>query len=219
MTNFNDDDKTITIPDFMDDKDTDSSVDMSIFKMSDDELYDDVPKKEEKKKTSKKKVNSTLVLCLVVIGFLVVALTVVSVYAFKQHSSYIADHDKATQLEAANKDLTAKVSTLDAQVITLQAKIKEIEENGTVSDPDAKYKKGAKLYITEDGSSQGVRTKASVESEVVTKDGSDYVLYWGDTVTLVEDAKKDADGNYWGKIDGGYIRIEYDGEEWATLDE
>lgn len=216
MTNFNDD-KTITIPNFNDDKDTDSSVDMSIFKMSDEELYDDVPKKTDKKKSAKRKANSTIVLCLVVIGVLVAALTVACVYAVQKNKDYTAQLDKATQLEAANKDLTVKVTALENEVVTLQAKLKEVENSGTVADPNAKYQAGAKLYITEVGGSQGVREKASVSSDVVTKNGSDYVLYWGDKVTLTENATVDADGNYWGKIEAGYIRIEYQGEAWAEL--
>ena len=218
MTNFNKDDNTVTIPDFVENKDTDSSVDMSIFNLSDDELYDDVPSNNHKKKPSKKKVNSTVALCFVVIGVLIVALIVLSIYAIQQHNAYSLANDKASQLEAANKDLTTKASNLEAQIITLDEKIKQLETNGTTSDPNAKYKKGIELTITEEGSGQGVRTKASTDADNAQKDGSDYVLYWGDTVTLLEDATKDSDGNYWAKIDGGYIRIEYNEEIWATVE-
>ena len=76
------------------------------------------------------------------------------------------------------------------------------------------------LYITEDGGNQGVRVSASVDAETATdSDGTSIVKYWGDKVTLTGDATVDNDGNYWGKIDSGFIRIEYDGEIWATTEE
>lgn len=212
MTNFNEDDKTISIPEFMEDKDTDSSVDMSIFNLSDEELYDDVPKKSDKKKTDKKKSNSTIVLCLVVIGVLITALTVVSIYAVQQHNAYAKDHDKITQLETANKDANAKVSALEAQVETLQAQIKENETSGTTSDPDSKYKAGSKLYITEDGHEYAIRKQAKLDSE------KGETMYWGESIVLTEDAIVDGDGNYWGKIDGGYFPLELDGVALVSSD-
>ena len=210
MTNFNEDDKTISIPDFMDDKDTDSSVDMSIFNLPDEELYDDVPKKSDKKKTEKKKSNSTIVLCLVVIGVLMAALTVVSIYAVQQHNAYAKDHDKITQLEAANKDANAKVNELQNQLDTLQAQIKEKETSGTTSDPNSKYKSGTKLYITEEGHEYAIRKQAKLDSE------KGEVKYWGESIVLLEDGIVDADGNYWGKVEGGYFPLEYNGEVFAS---
>ena len=47
---FDDTDETLDIPDFIEDKtitDSSTSVDMSIFKMSDDELYDDAETAED----------------------------------------------------------------------------------------------------------------------------------------------------------------------------
>ena len=47
--------ETLDIPDFVEDKTSEGSgtVDMSIFKMSDDELYDDVPEETEEETENK----------------------------------------------------------------------------------------------------------------------------------------------------------------------
>ena len=66
----------LDIPDFVEDKtstSTDStSIDMSIFKMSDDELYDDVEAEDyaedyDEKPKKKRKANSSMVLALIII--------------------------------------------------------------------------------------------------------------------------------------------------------
>lgn len=219
MTNF--DNKKVDIPDFVEDTDS-TSVDMSIFKMSDDELYDDAPKKKdtkEPKTTGKKKSNSTIVLCLVLIGILLVTSVVSLIYAVKEHGKVSTIQDELTQVKAQNTDLQNTVNSLNGQVAELNAKLEENKNSGTSSDPNNKYPSGTKLYITEDGGSQGVREKASKDADTVTgSDGNPLVLYWGDSVTLTADATIDADGTYWGKYDKGYIRIEVGDEVWATTD-
>ena len=91
---------------------------------------------------------------------------------------------------------------------------------GNASDPNNKYPSGTVLYITEEGGNQGVRVSASVDAETATdSDGANIVLYWGDKITLIGNATIDNDGNYWGEINSGFIRIEYDDEIWATTEE
>lgn len=221
MTNY--DDKELDIPDFVEDKeDTEStSVDMSIFNMSDDELYDDVPSKDKKepKTTGKKKSNSTIILCLILIGILLVTSVVSLIYAVKEHGKVSTLNDELTQVKAQNTDLQTKVNTLNGQVTELNAKIEEQKNAGTASDPNNKYPSGTKLYITEVGGSQGVRVKADADSDTaVDSSGNRIVLYWGDSVTLTADATIDENGTYWGKCDKGYIRIEVGDEIWATTD-
>ena len=229
MTNMNPYDNnqtdTVDIPDFVEDKTTDSiSIDKSIFKMSDEELYDDVPNDEEKqdkpKRSSKKKSSATIILCLVVIGVLLLTSVVGLIYALKEHKSAQAYATELTQVKAQNADLQNNVSSLNNQIATLNAQIEEMKNAGNSSDPNNKYPSGTVLYITEDGGNQGVRVTASVDADTATdSDGTNIVKYWGDKVTLTGDATVDADGNYWGKIDTGFIRIEYDGEIWATTEE
>ena len=220
--NLFDDEKnnTLDIPDFVEEKDdTDSQdVDMSIFNMSDEELYDDVPKKQDKPKT-KKKSNSTIVLCIVLICILLVTSIVATIIAFKEHSSYTKLEEELTQVKATITDYQTKINEKDNQISLLNTELENKKNSNTVSDPDNKYPKGTVLYITEDGHIQGVRETANVSADTVQKSGGSYVLYWGDSVTLTADATIDSDGNYWGQIDGGFIRIEYDGEVWATTEE
>lgn len=219
MTNF--DEKKVDIPDFVEDTDS-TSVDMSIFKMSDEELYDDTPKKKankEPKTNGSKKSNSTIILCLVLIGILLVTSVVSLIYAVKEHSKVSTINDELTQVKAQNNDLQNTVNTLNGQIAELNAKIEEQKNSGTSSDPNNKYPSGTKLYITEDGGSQGVREKASKDSDtVLDSNGNPLVLYWGDSITLTADATIDDNGNYWGKYDKGYIRIEVGDEVWATTD-
>lgn len=210
--------ETIDIPDFVEDKDTttSSSVDMSIFKMSDEELYDDVPQNDEKpvKKTNRKKSNATLILCLVLIVILLLTTAISVFYAFKQRSSVSELETQLNQVNAQRTDLQNQVNTLNSQVEELNSKLKELENNGAKSDPDNKYPSGTVLYITEEGTSMGVRVSPKKDSEMTEK-----TLYWGDEVKLIDNAVIDDDGDYWGKIDGGYIRITCDGEEWASTEE
>ena len=215
MNDFNN--NGIDIPDFVEDKDsTDStSVDMSIFKMSDEELYDDVPKaeKEPKQKGNKKKSNSTLVLCLVLCAVLLLVAIVAGVYAIKANGTISEYEAKVTALTAKNTELENSIQGLNTQIATLNEQLKQKEEAGTQSDPNNKYPKGTVLYVTEAGNAMGVKETASADSEF-----TDTTLYWGDEVTLLSDATKDANGNYWGKIESGFIRIEYNGEVWASTE-
>lgn len=216
-----DDDNKIDIPDFVEEKDDDStSVDMSIFKMSDEELYDDVKVKDEKEpKVHKKKSNSTILLCLVVIGILLVTSVVSIIYALKEHNSISAVQEQLTQAQAQNTDYVNQINTLNGQVADLNKKIEEMKNAGTTSDPNNKYSKGTLLYITEDGHTQGVRVKASKDSDYATNaDGSSVVLYWGDEVTLTADATIDENGVYWGQYDKGFFRIEVGEEVWASTE-
>ena len=215
---------TVDIPDFVEEKDdTDStSVDMSIFKMSDEELYDDVPKKEvkeEKTSSPRKKSNSTIILCLVLIGILLVTSVVATIYAFKEHKKVAGLETENTQLKAQNTDYQNAINGLNGQIEELNAKLEEKNNAGTSSDPNNKYPAGTVLYITEDGGSQGVREKASKDSDTVTDNsGNPVVLYWGDKITLTADATVDDNGTYWGKTDKGFIRIEVGDEIWASVE-
>lgn len=229
---YDENNKTVDIPDFVEDKDetTSSSIDMSIFKMSDDELYDDVPKKKEKvysqePSAPKKKSNAALILCLIFMLVFLATSVVSLIYAVKEHNEANDLRNKYSQLETIYNDTKANSEKLEAKVAELEKKIKESTSSNTVEDPNNKYPKGTILYVTEEGSSMAITKTTSTDKDQRTS----YTLYWGDEVTLAEDGKKDADGNYWAKIskakiDGsevsidGYVRIEWDGEIWASKD-
>ena len=218
-----DETNTLDIPDFVEDKDTteSTSVDMSIFKMSDEELYDDEPKKKVKdtnsdiELTSKKKSNSTIILCLVLIGVLLVTAGVSVIYAYKEHSTNVELQAQVSQLTAQNKDLQNNISTLNGQIAELNAKIESNNNAGTNTDPNKKYAKGSQYKINEDGQGTGIHVSADKNSDMIS--GSKTYYDWGDVVTLLADATVDSDGSYWAKSDIGYFKIEVDGEPWADI--
>ena len=91
-------DKTLDIPDFVEDKTkTDSSVDMSIFKMSDDELYDDDSEErstedydeddDDELRPRRKKGNGPLIICLIIIFLLLALCAGALFYGLKQHQA------------------------------------------------------------------------------------------------------------------------------------
>ena len=220
MTNknpFNNDE--LDIPDFVEDT-NDDSVDKSIFEMSEEELYD-TPKKEKKAtKTSSKKSNSTIILCLAIIVVLIVTSVVTVIYALSEHKNATTLTNQYAQIKVKNDELQDALQKKDSEIAKLKEEIENIKNSGTTTDPTKKYASGTVLYITEEGSNQGVRVKANVDAETaVDSDGYNIVLYWGDEVKLIADATKDSDGNYWGQISSGFIRIEYEGEIWATTEE
>lgn len=223
MNLYNNDESEFDIPDFVEEKDeettenTDEDVDLSIFKMSEEELYDDVDDETEEQEPRRrhKKSSSTIILCLVLAGILLITSVVSIIYAFKEHNKVNGLNAEITQLKQQNTDLQTSVNSLNTTIDDLNKKIEEINNSGASTDPDKKYPSGTVLYITEDGQGMGIKAKASIDSDFV--DSS--ILDWGDKVTLVGDAVKDADGNYWGKIDKGFIRIEYNGEIWASTEQ
>lgn len=194
-------------------EDTDS---MSIFKLSEEELYDDVkPTKEKKNKPGKKKSTRNMIIMLVVASVAVVTAIIALFWGINQQKLYKDTLANLELSQAKNKTYETRVTELENSVTDLENKIKEIENAGAKTD--TKYTAGVTLKITEEGHHQGVREKASKDSAVAYVDGHEYVLYWGETVKLLEDAVVDENGTYWGKINGGFVRIEVDGVAWATV--
>lgn len=223
MNLYDEESKEIKIPGFVQDKGNEDSdeVDMSIFKMSDEELYDDVEEEEEEEEVTKpsrrrrKKSTAILILGLVLIGVLLITSFVSIIFAIKEHNKVSTLNTQVTQLKAANTDLTTQVNSLNNEIEELNKKLEEVQNGGAVVDPDNKYPKGTVLYVTEAGQGMGVKKTASMDSEFV----DDSFYDWGDKITLIADGVKDADGNIWGQIDKGFIRIEYKGEIWCTTEE
>ena len=204
------------VPGFMNDDDTQStSVDMSIFKMSDDELYDEPSKKEANNynKAPKKKSSSSILLAVLCILLFVVA-AIAGFIALKEHSKASDLQTQLDQTIAQAADYQNQVSKLNGEISSLNQQIEDLKNAGTSSDPENKYSKGTDLYITEEGQSMGYKTKPSVDSDFVDST----ILNWGDKVTLIKDAVLDEKGNYWGETDKGFIRIVFDGKEWASTE-
>lgn len=219
MTNMNpfDEDKIVDIPDFVEEKDKTDDVDMSIFKMSDEELYDDVPKKPKKQKVSKSssRSNATLILSLALIVVLLITSCVAIIYGIKQSKSNTALTSELAQTKAKNVELQTTVNELNIQVGKLQEELNNIKDGDTQKDPNNKYPAGTVLYITEAGQGMGIKKTPSMDADFVDES----ILNWGDKIVLKADATKDSNGNYWAEIEKGFIRIEYNGEIWASTEE
>ncbi|MBQ6478403.1 MAG: hypothetical protein IJI44_03435 [Erysipelotrichaceae bacterium] len=138
-------DETLDIPDFVEDRTSTNSesIDMSIFKMSDDELYDDAEENEENYRDAKqkgpRKGSTSLVLCLIIIALLLITSVASLIYAFKQHSAYVKANTSYLQVlaneETYKKQLAEKDATIEAlnQQIANNSSGKKDEAAGTMT--------------------------------------------------------------------------------------
>jgi len=186
----------------------------NIFKLSDEELYDDV--KPEKKKAKKNKVNPTAVILVIVAIIALIIAAVAFVWGAKTNKEYQSLKLQYDAEVAKDAEYENKIKNLEDQITQLKADLEKKTETGN-NQSNSEYPKGTTLMITEDGSTQGVRSAAKKDADVVQVDGHDLALYWGDEITLTADATVDSDGTYWGKYEKGYIRIKVDGEVWAEV--
>ncbi len=142
-------DETLDIPDFVEDKTTTNSesIDMSIFKMSDDELYDDVEENEEDYREVKPRTgrsNTSLVLCLIIIALLLITSVASLIYAFKQHSAYVKVNTSYLQVLANEETYKKQLAEKDA---TIEALNQQIANNTGKKDDTA----GTMTYEITDG--------------------------------------------------------------------
>ena len=210
--------KSVDIPNFVADEDNgeSTSVDMSLFQMSDDELYGKYSDQDEDSFEPNHKKSNIALIIAIAFACLFFVLSAVSIfYALNEHKKVTTLDNQVSQLKALNSDYQTKYSNLQKQLEELEKQIQEQPSTEDVTtDPDNKYPKGTILYITKDGQGMVIKTEPNMSSATIS--GSKRYVDWGDKVTLIADAIIDADGNYWGQIDKGYIRIIYKGEVWAS---
>lgn len=209
-------DSTIDIPDFVEDTDTNSSdLDMSIFKMSDEELYDDVNKKkntEEPSKSSKGSDKSSLIVCLIIIGLLLATSCASIFYALNQKKATEEWKDKyytiSTKLPEENKNNNTSANSGN--------------NTGTNENTDANKPEESKgtVYVIKDGpiSFRSSPERDTTPSNIITYDGKDSAKN-GEEYTILETiTNKDSDGDSytWGKIaDKVYLCIAHGSDYWA----
>ena len=215
---YEDDNETLTIPDFVEDRNgtssnasptlTDStSVDMSLFKMSDEELYDDVDKREVvDEQRPRKRSKATLVLSLVLIGLLLLTSIGAILYALKQRNSYVEANTKYLQLQANQEEYQKQIAEKDAKIAELNKEIEELK-----AKPSSK---GTVYEITEGPIS--FRKTPSVDGESTTYEGNEYAEN-GEKYTVLEVIDDENDeGRRWAKIsDNVYFCIGYWDSIWA----
>ena len=206
---------TLDIPDFVEEKTaTDSgTVDMSIFKMSDEELYEDEPQEEKAEETerrsSKRRGNGLLIFSLIVNLLLLAACAGAVFYALNQHNAYVKANTENQQIKAAQDVLKQQIAEKDA---TIEALNKQIEDSSksTVVGAAGTYKIG-------DGAIT-FRVSPTRDADKTTYDGEEYA-YPGEEFP-VQEVVRDTDPKYsdftWAKIaDNVYFCLGTADDVWA----
>ena len=218
---YNDDD-TLDIPDFVEDKTTtDSSVDMSIFKMSDDELYEDSNEENDETeydddfKPVKKKGNksSTLVICLILIAVLLATTIGALIYGVKQHSAYVKVNTENVQLKAKEDSYQKQIAEKDATIANLT---KQLEEKTSGGGGSGTNPKGNLVYKIVDGPLH-FRVSPTSDADATTYNGES--LAYNDkefnVIEIVND-KDLGDKVKWAKLaDNVYFCVDDNGNVYA----
>ena len=216
---------TIDIPDFVEDKTAteSSTVDMNIFKMSDEELYDDVEEKTEDndneyvevdengeqltrtKKNRGKRGGS--ILSLVLNFILLAALAAAIFYALSQHKAYVKANTDYQQVLANQETYKQQIASKDAEIEALNKQIEDLKKAQTAGESGE--------YEVVDGHIQ-FRKGPSKETEPTSYKGQEYAET-GDKYTVLEVVKgKDDPSLKWAKVaDDVYFCIGTSDDVWA----
>ena len=215
----NQNEDTLDIPDFVEEKQTDSnSIDFSIFKMSDDELYDDNDEddpKEYREKEVKSAKSTSLIICIAIICVLLVASIASIFYAMKQHEAYVKANTNYLQLQAKEDSYKKQLEEKDATIAELNRQLEEKQSN-TPSPSDTSGNTGGIDYIVVDG---------PLHFFLSPSNDADYTTYNGkqtlengehfSVISVVDDADNN-DNFYWVKLaDNVYVRTGMDDSIWA----
>lgn len=191
---------TVDIPDFVEDKTgNSSSVDMSIFKMNDkedDDYYDDEDDYTDELSGPSRKLNVPVI----ILSILVAVLLFVSIFSIIKKSS--ADK-QISELNTTVETLKNKVSSYENEITSLNAKIAELENGGKDEKDDGKddseptaSDEGNYEIIVEGGIN--LRSEPKIGDNLVGSIPTGSFEGTGKPIT-------DDDGNVWIKtIDGSY---------------
>ena len=208
----------LDIPDFVEDKnsnDTSTSIDMSIFKMSDDELYDTDEYEEYDddeeyvSKSKKRKKMMPLIICMIII-FLLLIVSIASIfYALKQHESYVKANTAYLQLQANEESYLQQLSQKDAQIDALNAELEALKNNSQGGG------QGSLVYEITDGP-VSFRNKPSRTADKTEYNGEEYA-YNNEKFNVIEVVKGEDDPDYsWAKLkDNVYFCLGTSDEVWA----
>ena len=216
-----DNDDTLDIPDFVEDKTTtESSVDMSIFKMSDDELYDNTDENEEteydddfKPVKKKKNSNSTIVICLILIAVLLATTIGALIYGVKQHNQYVKVNTENVQLKANEDSYKKQIAEKDATIASLTEQINNQSQGGGSSS--GTNPAGKLVYKIVDGPMH-FRVSPTSDADTTTYNGATLANN-GEQFNVIEIVNdKDLGDQYtWAKLaDNVYFCLGED-EEWV----
>ena len=208
----------LDIPDFIEDKTNSESIDMSIFKMSDDELYDDVTEEEteyedeldDSRPRRKKRGRGALIVCLIIIFLLLALCGAAAFYAYKQHQAYVKANTAYLQMQANEENYKKQIAD---QATTIEALNRQIEE--LQNDSDA-MGEGKLIYEIVDGGMY-FRKQPTSDAELTTYNGAETAEN-GEKYKVIEVVNdKDYGDKYkWAKIaDEVYFCLGTEDEVWA----
>lgn len=203
---------TLDIPDFFEEKTseaTDSNtVDMSIFKMSDEELYDDVNEDEELETTTtrtSRKLNVTVLLGLIIMLLLLATCVGSLIYAYSQHKAYVKANTNYNQVLANQDAYKQQIAEKDALIENLN---RQIEDLKNASNPTVG------VYEVVDGPIT-FRSSAERSDDNSTTYNGNETAEDGEKFNVIE-ISKDDEGYYWAKIaDEVYFCLGTSDEVWA----
>lgn len=207
MLDFNEkDNETVDIPDFVEDKTESKSIDMSIFKMSDEELYDDQDEDQddldEETFKVKRKINTSAIWAILCVVFLVLSV-VCGVLMFKAKSTVSDLEAQVKQLQATQASYQQQLQEKDNTISSLNAQIEQMK----------KVDEGTRYKITAD--SVNFRTSASIDANKTSY--NDHEVAWKNEVFKVLEIVTDSSGNKWAKLDDNtYFAIVYNNESLAS---
>ena len=176
FSSYDNTDDNFDIPDFVEDKTTtESSVDMSIFKMSDDELYDDNTEENEeteydddfKPVKKKRNANSTLIICLILVAVLLATTIGALIYGVKQHNQYVKANTENVQLKANEENYKKQIAEKDATIAALN---EQINNHGT-SGGGSSSTTGKLVYKIVDGPMH-FRVSPTSDADTTTYNGA-----------------------------------------------
>lgn len=192
-------DETLDIPDFVEEKTkTESStVDMSIFKMSDDELYDDVDEtevNEDGEYAPRKKMNTTLLLSLIINFILLAACVGAIIYALNQHKAYVKANTDYQQIQASQEVLKQQINERDLTIDTLSKQIEDLQKAKESATGKYRIVDGPVTFRSTPTKNENPSNATTYQGKSSAEDGDEY-----DVIEIVED-KVLHDELYWAKV-------------------
>ncbi|MBR4461946.1 MAG: hypothetical protein IKS51_05135 [Erysipelotrichaceae bacterium] len=220
--------ETVTIPDFVEDKTetpetTDSSTgysdpDLSIFKMTDEELYGDDDDDEDETHEKKSGVNLSLILCAIAMLLLLATSVAAVYYAYKQHQAYVTANASYLQLQANENNYKKQIADKDAQIADLNKQIEELKSSSSSSSPsssDSSSATGTLIYKVVDGP-LSFRKAPGMDADLTTYNGNSKAENGTQfqVMEIIDDEYEET--RKWAKInDEVYFCIGFMGEVWA----
>ena len=180
---------TVDIPDFVEKDDTNNSVDMSVFKMKDEETDEDEYEEEGERKPFRLK-NKVVMLGAIALGVMLLILVVLLIFGISRGKAL---KTLQAQYDTYVADATAKIGEYEAKIQDLNRQIEELKNPTQPVNPDSPTSDSkGKYVITADAINMRTEHEVNADNVYGTFDQDDEVaveeIYsdgtrtWGKTV-------------------------------------